>query len=150
TAGYRRRAAAEGGDREDPRTGSESGISGMSIVFIISAPSGSGKSTLVDRLMREDQVRNERRLQFSVSATTRPPREGEIDGKHYHFISREEFIRLRENDELLEWAEVFGHFYGTTRAVLRKAEEADRDLILDIDVQGARQLREKLRQAVTI
>ncbi len=122
----------------------------MSIVFIISAPSGSGKSTLVDRLMREDQVRNERRLQFSVSATTRPPREGEVDGKHYHFLSREEFIGLRDNDELLEWAEVFGNFYGTTRAVLRKAEEADRDLILDIDVQGARQLREKLRQAVTI
>ncbi|MBI1354032.1 MAG: guanylate kinase [Acidobacteria bacterium] len=122
----------------------------MSIVFIISAPSGSGKSTLVERLMFEDRRREERRLQFSVSATTRPPRDGERDGEHYSFLSRDEFLRLRDNDELLEWAEVFGNFYGTTREVLRKAEQADRDLILDIDVQGAAQLREKLPHAVTI
>lgn len=122
----------------------------MSIVFIISAPSGSGKSTLVDWLMSEDIKRDERRLQFSVSATTRQPRAGEVNGEHYHFLTREEFERLRDADELLEWAEVFGNYYGTTREVLRKAEQAGRDLILDIDVQGARQLRDKLQQAVTI
>jgi guanylate kinase len=122
----------------------------MSIVFIISAPSGSGKSTLVDRLMSEDVKRDERRLQFSVSATTRAPREGEVNGKHYQFLTRQQFEALRDEDDLLEWAEVFGNYYGTTREVLRKAEQAGRDLILDIDVQGARQLREKLQQAVTI
>jgi guanylate kinase len=122
----------------------------MSIVFIISAPSGSGKSTLVRRLMEVDLDREERRLQFSVSVTTRDPRRGDRPGLDYDFITREEFEDLRERDELLEWAEVHGNFYGTTRSVLRKAEQEGRDLILDIDVQGAAQLREKLRDAVTI
>lgn len=122
----------------------------MSIVFIISAPSGSGKSTLVDWLMSEDIKRDERRLQFSVSATTRQPRDGEVNGEHYQFMTREQFEKLRDEGDLLEWAEVFGNYYGTTREVLRQAEMAGRDLILDIDVQGARQLREKLQQAVTI
>ncbi len=122
----------------------------MSLVFIISAPSGSGKSTLVKRLMDQDLATNESRLQFSVSFTTRQPREGEIDGRHYHFISLEEFDRLRKADELLEYAEVFGNFYGTSREVLRKAQEKDKDLILDIDVQGAAQLRERLEGAVSI
>lgn len=122
----------------------------MSIVFIISAPSGSGKSTLVDWLMSEDIKRDERRLQFSVSATTRQPRSGEVNGEHYQFMTREQFEKLRDDGELLEWAKVFGNYYGTTREVLRQAEMAGRDLILDIDVQGARQLREKLQQAVTI
>jgi guanylate kinase len=118
----------------------------MSIVFIISAPSGSGKSTLVRRLMEADAGR----LQFSVSVTTRQPRRGDRPDEDYHFISREEFERLRDGGELLEWAEVHGNFYGTTREVLLKAEREGRDLILDIDVQGAAQLREKLRDAVTI
>ena len=122
----------------------------MSIVFIISAPSGSGKSTLVERLMEEDRRRDERRLQFSVSATTRPPRDGERNGEHYHFLSRQEFERLRDDGDLLEWAEVFGNYYGTTREVLRQAEQAGRDLILDIDVQGAAQLKETLQDAVRI
>jgi guanylate kinase len=122
----------------------------MSTVFIISAPSGSGKSTLVKRLMEEDLAREERRLQFSVSFTTRTARGGEIEGEHYHFISVEEFQRLRDAGELLEWAEVFGNYYGTSRAILRTAEEAGKDLILDIDVQGAAQLKERLRQAVSI
>lgn len=122
----------------------------MSTVFIISAPSGSGKSTLVKRLMEADQARGESRLQFSVSFTTRPPREGEIDGFHYNFITTSEFERLREADELLEWAEVFGNYYGTSRAVLRKAEAEGKDLILDIDVQGASQLKKRLTQAVSI
>lgn len=122
----------------------------MSTVFIISAPSGSGKSTLVKRLMEMDMARAERRLQFSVSFTTRAPRDGEIEGEHYFFISVEEFQRLRDADELLEWAEVFGNYYGTSRAILRKAETAGKDLILDIDVQGASQLKQRLDQAVSI
>ena len=122
----------------------------MSIVFIISAPSGSGKSTLVKRLMEMDMARAERRLQFSVSFTTRAARGGEIEGEHYHFISVEEFQRLREANELLESAEVFGNYYGTSRRVLERAAERGRDLILDIDVQGAAQLKEKLPEAVTI
>lgn len=117
----------------------------MSIVFIISAPSGSGKSTLVKRLMESDE-----NLIFSTSVTTRPPRQGEIDGSSYDFVTLEQFQRLRDNGELLEWAEVFGHFYGTSRAVLERAQRAGRDLILDIDVQGASQLKEKLPEAVTI
>lgn len=122
----------------------------MPIVFIISAPSGSGKSTLVNRLMEMDMARDGRRLQFSVSFTTRAPRGGEVDGEHYHFITVEEFQRLREANELLEWAEVFGNYYGTPRAILRKAEEAGKDLILDIDVQGAAQLKQRLDRAISI
>jgi guanylate kinase len=117
----------------------------MSIVFIISAPSGSGKSTLVQRLMDSDE-----NLMFSTSVTTRPRRPGDIAGSSYDFVTREQFLQLRDNGELLEWAEVFGHFYGTSRAVLEQAQKAGRDLILDIDVQGASQLKEKLPEAVTI
>ena len=122
----------------------------MSTVFIISAPSGSGKSTLVKRLMESDLSRGESRLQFSVSFTTRAPRDGEVEGEHYYFISVEEFERLRAADELLESAEVFGNYYGTSRAILRKAEDAGKDLILDIDVHGAAQLKQRLNQAVSI
>ena len=121
----------------------------MSIVFIISAPSGSGKSTLVRRLMETDRLK-EKELQFSVSVTTRAPREGERDGEDYQFLTKEEFFELRDRDDLLEWAEVFENYYGTSREVLRKAERDGKDLILDIDVQGASQLREKLPGAVTI
>ena len=100
--------------------------------------------------MEKDLARAERRLQFSVSFTTRAPREGENEGEHYFFISVEEFEHLRETDELLEWAEVFGNYYGTSRAIWRKAEAAGKDLILDIDVQGAAQLKQRLNQAVSI
>jgi guanylate kinase len=117
----------------------------MPLVFIISAPSGSGKSTLVKRLMDSDPL-----LDFSTSVTTRRPRAGEIDGESYHFLSVEEFLSLRDKGDLLEWAEVFGNYYGTARSVLDKARQRDHDLILDIDVQGAAQLREKLPGAVTV
>jgi guanylate kinase len=117
----------------------------MPLVFIISAPSGSGKSTLVKRLMESDPL-----LDFSTSVTTRSPRAGEIDGESYHFVSVDEFLRLKDSGELLEWAEVFGNFYGTARSVLEKARQRGHDLILDIDVQGAGQLREKLPGAVTV
>jgi guanylate kinase len=117
----------------------------MPLVFIISAPSGSGKSTLVKRLMESDPL-----LDFSTSVTTRRPRAGEVDGESYDFISVEQFNRLRDKGELLEWAEVFGNFYGTSRAVLERARQRGHDLILDIDVQGAAQLREKLPGAVNV
>ena len=117
----------------------------MTTVFIISAPSGSGKSTLVYELMR--RVRN---LRFSVSYTTRPPRGSEQHGKEYFFISREEFLARIEAGEFLEWAEVFGHYYGTHLTEMQRASAEGMDLVLDIDVQGARQLKEKIPAAVAI
>ncbi len=117
----------------------------MTTVFIISAPSGSGKSTLVSRLMARDP-----RLRFSVSYTTRKPRGNERPGESYIYISRREFEERRERGEFLENAEVFGNYYGTNRNVLDLAQREGKDLILDIDVQGARQLKESLPEAVTI
>jgi len=117
----------------------------MSTVFIISAPSGSGKSTLVGRLLS-----NVPGLMFSVSYTTRAPRGHEIDGGSYHFISRHDFESCIARGEFLEHAEVFGNYYGTHRRVLQQAHEQKLDLVLDIDVQGARQLKGKIPEAVTI
>jgi guanylate kinase len=117
----------------------------MTTVFIISAPSGSGKSTLVHRLLAHDK-----NLMFSVSYTTRRPRGKEIDGENYHFVSREDFEGMLANGEFLEHAEVFGNYYGTHRSVLEKARAAGKDLVLDIDVQGARQLEDQIPEAVTI
>ncbi|HUD98013.1 MAG TPA: guanylate kinase [Bryobacteraceae bacterium] len=117
----------------------------MTTVFIISAPSGSGKSTLVNRLLACVPG-----LMFSVSYTTRPPRGHEVQGENYHFISRAEFEACIRRDEFLEYAEVFGNYYGTHRGVLEDAQRQGRDLVLDIDVQGARQLKGKIPEAVTI
>lgn len=117
----------------------------MSRVFIISAPSGSGKSTLVNRLMASDK-----NLVFSVSYTTRDPRGTEVDGQQYHFISREEFERRIANDEFLEHATVFGNYYGTHQSVLQQGLAEGKDVVLDIDVQGARQLNEKIPDAASI
>jgi guanylate kinase len=117
----------------------------MTTVFIISAPSGSGKSTLVSQLMKRIPD-----LRFSVSYTTRPPRGQERDGQEYHFISRAEFEDRLTKDEFLEWAEVFGNYYGTHRSELDRAAAAGADLVLDIDVQGARQLKGRIVHAVSI
>lgn len=117
----------------------------MTTVFIISAPSGSGKSTLVSRLLQRDS-----RLRFSVSYTTRKPRGKEKPGESYIFISRAEFEDRIERGEFLEYAEVFGNYYGTNRKVLEQAEQEGKDLVLDIDVQGARQLKSTIPNAVTI
>lgn len=117
----------------------------MTAVFIISAPSGSGKSTLVARLMADVP-----HLHFSVSYTTRSPRGHEKPGESYHYISREEFEAAIARDEFLEYAEVFGNYYGTHRSELDKAREQGADLVLDIDVQGARQLKGKIPDAVSI
>jgi guanylate kinase len=115
------------------------------MVFIVSAPSGSGKSTLVEQLMKRVPS-----LRFSVSYTTRQPRGCEQNGRDYYFIPREEFERRINEDEFLEWAEVFGNYYGTHQSELDRASVEGVDLILDIDVQGARQLKEKIPAAVTI
>jgi guanylate kinase len=117
----------------------------MTTVFIVSAPSGSGKSTLVEKLMR--RVPN---LRFSVSYTTRQPRGKEQNGRDYFFIPREEFERRIAQSEFLEWAEVFGNYYGTHQSELDRASAEGVDLVLDIDVQGARQLKKKIPAAVTI
>jgi guanylate kinase len=117
----------------------------MTTVFIISAPSGSGKSTLVARLIR--QVPG---LMFSVSYTSRKPRGAEVEGQNYHFVTRADFEARKARDEFLECAEVFGNYYGTHRGVLEKAQSLGKDLVLDIDVQGARQLKQRIPQAVTV
>ncbi len=115
------------------------------ILFIISAPSGSGKSTLVSQL--RTLVAG---LEFSVSYTTRPPRGSEVDGEAYHFTTRDEFERMIAAGDFLEWAEVFGNYYGTAVSALEHAKAAGKDLLLDIDVQGALQVMKKKAEAVSI
>ena len=117
----------------------------MTTVFIISAPSGSGKSTLVSRLIRSVPG-----LMFSVSYTSRKPRGAEVDGQNYRFVMRADFEAMIARHEFLEWADVFGNYYGTHRGVLEEARAQGKDLVLDIDVQGARQLKCQIPEAVTI
>ena len=117
----------------------------MTTVFIISAPSGSGKSTLMHRLLASDTS-----LIFSISFTTRPPRGQERDGVDYNFISHEEFESRILRGEFLEHAKVFDNYYGTHRSALDHAIREGKDLVLDIDVQGARQLKVRLPEAVSI
>src|SRR5205823_568951 len=109
------------------------------------APSGSGKSTLVNQLRPLVEG-----LDFSISYTTRGPRGSEEDGREYHFINREEFERMIAAGDFLEWAEVFGNYYGTAISALAHAKDTGKDLLLDIDVQGASQVMKKLPQAVSI
>ena len=115
------------------------------ILFIISAPSGSGKSTLVSQLRTLVEG-----LDFSISYTTRHPRGSEEDGREYHFTTRDNFERMIGSGEFLEWAEVFGNYYGTARTVLEHARLVGKDLLLDIDVQGALQVMRALPEAVSI
>ena len=115
------------------------------IVYIISAPSGSGKSTLVNEVLK--LVPN---LDFSISYTTRPSRGSEQNGKQYHFVVREEFEAMVQAGEFLEHAEFDGNCYGTARRYLREAQQKGTDLLLDIDVQGAAQIQQKLPDAVSI
>lgn len=107
-------------------------------LFIVSAPSGAGKTTLLGELFKTVSG-----LFFSVSHTTRPPRPGEMDGRDYHFVGRQDFQRMRDEGLFLEWAEVHGNFYGTSRAAVDEVLDRGGDIILDIDVQGARQVRAK-------
>jgi len=117
----------------------------MTTVYIISAPSGSGKSTLVEKVRPIVP-----QLDFSISYTTRAPRGSEQNGREYFFVSRDEFQRMAARNEFLEYAEVFGNFYGTARRFLQEAEQKHHDLLLDIDVQGAEQIKRKLPAAVSI
>lgn len=114
-------------------------------IIVFSGPSGSGKTTMLRRILDEDPD-----LVWSVSVTTRAPRPGEADGRDYWFLTREEFERRIEADGFAEWAESFGHLYGTPAAPLADALEKGRVLVLDIDVQGARQIREKFPDAVLV
>jgi guanylate kinase len=115
------------------------------ILFIISAPSGSGKSTLVSQLRTLVEG-----LDFSISYTTRAPRGSEEDGREYHFTTRAEFERMIAAGDFLEWAQVFGNYYGTAVSALDHAKKAGKDLLLDIDVQGAVQVMKKMPEAVSI
>jgi len=115
------------------------------ILYIISAPSGSGKTTLVNELRQYVPS-----LEFSISFTTRPPRGSEQDGREYHFITHEQFEAMISRDEFLEYALVFGNYYGTTKSVLQQARERGNDVLLDIDVQGERQVKQKMPDAVSI
>lgn len=115
------------------------------LVYIISAPSGSGKSTLTNELLK--LVPN---LVFSISYTTRPLRGSEQNGKQYHFVSLQEFDRMARDGEFLEHANVHGNCYGTARKFLREAGKAGHDLLLDIDVQGAAQVKKNLTDAISV
>lgn len=122
-------------------------IMNLGNLYIISAPSGAGKSSLISALLA-DQPRSE--VQLSVSHTTRNPRPGEENGVHYYFTNHDEFKSLIEKGHFLEWAEVFGNYYGTSLPMIEKSLEQGIDVFLDIDWQGARQIREKLPNVKTI
>jgi guanylate kinase len=109
------------------------------LMLVLSSPSGAGKSTIARNLLESDPA-----LELSVSVTTRPRRPSEIDGVHYHFVSQRDFDRLRDTDALLEWAEVHGNCYGTPREAAEQAMSEGRDMLFDIDWQGANQLVEKM------
>lgn len=122
-----------------PATSTSIAIARRGLMLAISSPSGAGKSTIARTLLNEDK-----QVSLSVSVTTRQRRPSEIDGVHYHFVSQREFERLRDSDSLLEWAEVHGNFYGTPREPVETAMSEGRDMLFDIDWQGAQQLQEKM------
>jgi guanylate kinase len=115
------------------------------VIFIVSAPSGAGKTTLVTRLLKAMPE-----LTMSVSYTTRAPRTGEVAGKDYHFVTKKRFVEMRRQEAFAEWAEVHGSLYGTPRRPLERIVHSGRDVLLDIDVQGAKKLRRRYRGAVSI
>ncbi len=118
---------------------------GKGILFVISAPSGTGKTTLARKLI--ERIPD---LQFSISYTTRSPRANERDGEDYYFVSQERFREMVERNEFLEWAEVLGNYYGTSRSFVERWTHQRIDLILDIDTQGAKKVKEKEVEAVLI
>ena len=117
----------------------------MANLFIIAAPSGCGKTSLVKALLGSSS-----KLSVSVSHTTRKPRKGEINGENYHFVSKERFGEMISNNDFAEHAEVFGNMYGTARSNIKKKLEANIDIILEIDWQGARQVRENMPNSISI
>jgi guanylate kinase len=114
-------------------------------VVVVSGPSGVGKSTVVSRVLESRE-----NISISVSLTTRPPRRGEVDGGDYHFVSAEEFSRRREAGELLEWAEVHGHLYGTRTDFVENTISAGRNVLLEIDVQGGMSVKKKRPDSILI
>ena len=121
-------------------------MSAQGTLYIISAPSGAGKSSLISSLLKDEP----RDMQLSVSHTTRAPRPGEENGKHYHFVSQDEFKQLIAKDNFVEWAEVFGNFYGTSKVVIEQTLAKGIDVFLDIDWQGAQQVKKLMPQAVGV
>lgn len=135
-------------------------------LFIISAPSGAGKSSLISALLHQEMpqpnqskvpantqqspANNNHSMKVSVSHTSRAPRPGEIDGQHYHFISQDEFQALIAKDAFFEWARVFDHYYGTSRTLIEQQLSQGIDVFLDIDWQGAQQIRKQLPSAISI
>ena len=115
------------------------------ILFVVSGPSGTGKSSVLQCV--QEGLKG---IRLSVSHTTRTAREGEVDGVHYHFVNLDQFKKMIEKDELLEWAEVYGNRYGTSRAEYENAQRDGYDLITDLDVQGAATVRQKIPEAVTV
>ena len=113
------------------------------LMFILSSPSGAGKTTIARRLLEHDD-----HIRMSVSCTTRPMRPGEVDGRDYHFVSREQFDRMVEASEFLEWATVFGHSYGTPKAQVKQGIREGQDFLFDIDWQGTQQLYQKMETDV--
>jgi len=105
-------------------------------IFLVSAPSGAGKSSLVNALLAKDNT-----IKLSVSCTTRTPRPGEVNGRDYRFLSVDEFSTLRQNNQFIEWAEVHGNYYGTPRDLIDHATRMGQDVLLEIDWQGARQVK---------
>jgi guanylate kinase len=115
------------------------------VLFVVTGPSGCGKSTILRHILKDI-----RRVKFSVSHTTRPRRPSERDGREYHFVSKAEFERLIARDRFLEWAEVHGNYYGTSKAEVVEKGRGGGDVLLDIDVQGARQVRDRRPDAVFV
>jgi guanylate kinase len=124
-------------DAADARAG-QGAVARRGLMFVLSSPSGAGKTTLSRMLLEADD-----RVDLSISVTTRPKRPGEIDGRHYHFIDAKRFEAMVTAGDLLEWAKVFGHSYGTPRAPVEQALSGGHDVLFDIDWQGTQQLREK-------
>jgi guanylate kinase len=118
-------------------------IARRGIMLVVSSPSGAGKTTLTRNLLEQEE-----NVSLSISVTTRPRRPSEIDGVHYHFITRRRFEGMRDSDDLLEWAEVHGNYYGTPREPVEAALAAGRDMLFDIDWQGTQQLYAKMRDDV--
>jgi guanylate kinase len=123
-------------------------ISRRGIMLVLSSPSGAGKTTLTRNLLEQENKDDPGKLELSISVTTRKRRPSEIDSVHYYFVSKRRFEAMRDGGELLEWAEVHGNYYGTPREPVERALSEGRDVLFDIDWQGAQQLYEKMRADV--
>ena len=115
------------------------------MILVISAPSGTGKTTLIDKLLQVES-----RLMFSVSTTTRKKREREVDGINYYFIPKDVFLKMIDNDEFFEWAEVYGNYYGTTKKEIDRILGERKIPLFDVDIQGSASLREKIKDGVFV